>query len=223
ELTLNDNALEILPPELGRLQNLKKLHLYGNNLHSLPDTLSQLKNLQVIELTRNKFTHIPRWIFFMPYLKTLYLERNPIKEIDFGDFRGINEEPYPSFNGGIYVDGSVKVYIDLPSWDPPPRPPTLPPPTRPSSHFPMVVKLYDRYSHDREYGPARVKLRPIERYFGDLLAGNLSESYYPRVISDTTGEMKKNLLEQLPHDHVLIDPLRKALERELKNSLSLQL
>ena len=47
--------------------------------------------------------------------------------------------------------------------------------------------------------------------------------YYDVVVEETTGAMKKSLLAQLPHDHALVEPLRKALIVELKNLLPLQL
>ncbi|MHA1520648.1 MAG: hypothetical protein ACTSRK_10745 [Promethearchaeota archaeon] len=67
------------------------------------------------------------------------------------------------------------------------------------------------------------KPRPIERYFPLLLAGDLSDRYYNRILKETTVEIRKWLLDRLPPDHKLIELIQESLETKLKNSLSLQL
>ena len=77
-LTLTDNAIEHLPPELGQRPALQKLMLAGNRLSSLPDSLAGAQRLELIRLSANRFTRLPGWLAELPALAWLALSGNPL-------------------------------------------------------------------------------------------------------------------------------------------------
>ena len=52
-LSLNNNQLSSLPPEISQLSNLTELYLNHNQLSSLPPEISQLSNLVELYLNNN--------------------------------------------------------------------------------------------------------------------------------------------------------------------------
>ena len=44
-LDLSSKKLKCLPPEIGKLQNLRTLYLHSNQLSSLPPEIGKLKNI----------------------------------------------------------------------------------------------------------------------------------------------------------------------------------
>lgn len=77
-LTLTDNALSNLPPELGERPALQKLMLAGNRLEALPDSLLQLSQLELLRLSANRLTQVPPWLSSLPRLAWLALSGNPL-------------------------------------------------------------------------------------------------------------------------------------------------
>lgn len=76
-LTLTNNSLEVLPPEIGRLPSLRKLLLAGNLLKSLPETLAGNRSLELVRLSANRFESFPTWLFELPALAWIALAGNP--------------------------------------------------------------------------------------------------------------------------------------------------
>ena len=85
--TLDLAGLEIdeLPPEIGKLTNLKTLVLglwdekrgsRGNNLKTLPDEIGQLTELRSLFLGHNQFVELPEVISELRKLRSLYLSHN---------------------------------------------------------------------------------------------------------------------------------------------------
>ena len=90
ELDLSGNALEGLPSEIGRLQNLEKLILgkwvrgeegKENRLTAIPQEIFQLTNLKELHIPYNKITVIPDAIAQLADLTTLNLSHNQISAI----------------------------------------------------------------------------------------------------------------------------------------------
>lgn len=79
-LTLTDNAIEALPPSLGRYAGLQKLMLAGNCLQHLPDSLAGLPNLELLRLSANRLTSLPPWLTELPRLAWLAWAGNPFDQ-----------------------------------------------------------------------------------------------------------------------------------------------
>jgi hypothetical protein len=67
-LTLTDNHLTSLPPELGELPGLQKVLLTGNQLTELPRTLVRSQSLQLLRLAANHLTEMPIELADLPHL-----------------------------------------------------------------------------------------------------------------------------------------------------------
>lgn len=76
-LTLTDNQIEQLPPEIGTLNKLQKLMLAGNRLRSLPDEMAACQNLELIRLSANQLSSLPTWLLNLPRLAWLAYAGNP--------------------------------------------------------------------------------------------------------------------------------------------------
>lgn len=77
-LTLTDNAIDQLPPELGQRPALQKLMLAGNRLSALPDSLAGAQRLELIRLAANRLERLPGWLTELPALAWLALSGNPL-------------------------------------------------------------------------------------------------------------------------------------------------
>ena len=73
ELRLWNRSLESLPPEVGRLTNLRRLDLGGNRLTSLPPEVGRLTNLQELDLGGNRLTSLPPEVGRLTNLRRLLL------------------------------------------------------------------------------------------------------------------------------------------------------
>jgi hypothetical protein len=76
-LTLTDNQLEALPPEIGDCSDLQKLMLSGNALRDLPKTLSNCHKLELLRIAANRFEQFPEWLLLLPRLSWLAYAGNP--------------------------------------------------------------------------------------------------------------------------------------------------
>ncbi|TXT37537.1 MAG: serine/threonine protein kinase [Comamonadaceae bacterium] len=77
-LILTDNAVSLLPPELGQRPALHKLMLAGNQLRELPASLANAQRLELIRLAANQLTQLPGWLTELPRLSWLALAGNPL-------------------------------------------------------------------------------------------------------------------------------------------------
>ena len=87
ELDLSGNNLTVLPPEIAKLTQLKKLILgkywfddeggymdtLGNNLSALPPEIGQLKHLEELQVVANQLNSLPPEIDQLVNLETLDL------------------------------------------------------------------------------------------------------------------------------------------------------
>ncbi|MGF2034754.1 MAG: COR domain-containing protein [Nostoc sp. CmiVER01] len=81
ELSLSNNQLSSLPPEISQLSNLKRLYLENNNLSSLPPEISQLSNLKRLSLHKNQLSSLPPEISQLSNLTELSLENNQLSNL----------------------------------------------------------------------------------------------------------------------------------------------
>ncbi|QTN27970.1 protein kinase [Rhodoferax sp. AJA081-3] len=77
-LTLTDNAITQLTPEVGQRPAMQKLMLAGNRLCDVPAGLADAHNLELLRLSANQFTQLPGWLTELPRLAWLALAGNPL-------------------------------------------------------------------------------------------------------------------------------------------------
>ena len=93
-LTLTDNALTSLPPQLGDRPALQKLMLAGNQLAALPDSLAGAQRLELIRLSANRLSAVPGWLTELPSLAWLALSGNPLGwGVELGYKSGVPGDP----------------------------------------------------------------------------------------------------------------------------------
>ena len=81
ELFLYSEGLLHVPPRIGALTQLQRLHLGANQLTVLPEATLQLKSLQLLGLGRNHFSTFPEILCFLPSLQELLLFDNLLTEV----------------------------------------------------------------------------------------------------------------------------------------------
>ncbi|ELV7509442.1 leucine-rich repeat-containing protein kinase family protein [Aeromonas sp. s11] len=79
-LILTDNAIELLPDELGQCDALQKLMLAGNCLRELPASLANCRNLELLRIAANRIERFPEWLLSLPRLSWLAYSGNPFSE-----------------------------------------------------------------------------------------------------------------------------------------------
>lgn len=80
-LTLTDNAIEVLPDELGKCSELQKLMLAGNYLSQLPASLADCRQLELVRIAANRFTALPDCLLSLPRLSWIAYAGNPFTEV----------------------------------------------------------------------------------------------------------------------------------------------
>ena len=78
-LVMSNCQLTGLPESIGRLSNLKELHLANNRLTSLPESIGNLSNLTKLYLRDNQLISLPECIGNLSKLAELYLGNNKLK------------------------------------------------------------------------------------------------------------------------------------------------
>jgi acetyl esterase/lipase len=78
-LDLSAKKLAVLPPEIGKLKSLRRLHLSGNQLSFVPRELAELSCLEELQLDRNCLISLPSEIGQLGRLKILHLDNNRIE------------------------------------------------------------------------------------------------------------------------------------------------
>ena len=76
KLSLSDQQLKSLSPEIGKLKNLQVLNLSNCGLKALPEEIRELRHLQMLSLYGNKLKFIPYEFRELSKLEVLYLGRN---------------------------------------------------------------------------------------------------------------------------------------------------
>jgi hypothetical protein len=77
-----NNRIKELPPEIGQLSNLQTLDLSWNfNLTKLPQEIGQLSKLRILDLSINRIEELPPEIGYLTNLQELDLNSNPIAKL----------------------------------------------------------------------------------------------------------------------------------------------
>jgi internalin A len=81
QLDLYRGGFQIVPPEIGSLTALKRIHLERNEITHLPESIGNLINLEYLELHTNQITHLPESIGNLINLEYLELHTNQITHL----------------------------------------------------------------------------------------------------------------------------------------------
>ncbi|WPP49857.1 COR domain-containing protein [Catalinimonas niigatensis] len=71
------NKIKVVPDDISKLKNLKRLNLSNNQLEFISENLSNLNKLSYLNLCNNNLTDISEKIANMSSLSEIYLEENP--------------------------------------------------------------------------------------------------------------------------------------------------
>ncbi len=93
KLILYSNALRMLPPEIATLQKLEILDLYDNHLRDLPLALASLQTLTRLDVGKNRLRNLPAPVTALVKLEKLYLYSNRIKKLspDIANLKNLKE------------------------------------------------------------------------------------------------------------------------------------
>ena len=80
-LDLNNNQLENMPAEIGKLVNLQYLDLNNNQLENMPAEIGKFVNLKILYLEDNQLMIMLAEIGKLVNLKILYLEDNQLSSL----------------------------------------------------------------------------------------------------------------------------------------------
>lgn len=83
-LDLSLQKLKSLPPEIGKLKNLRVLNISFNHFTSLPETIGELENLEVLDISGNyALNRLPSSLARLKKLREIYVidHRFPPSEI----------------------------------------------------------------------------------------------------------------------------------------------
>ena len=80
-LMLDTNEIETLPPEIGLLSNLERISLSNNKLAVLPDGFGDLKSLRSLHMANNQFVLFPTCLCKITALEFLDMCDNQLVEI----------------------------------------------------------------------------------------------------------------------------------------------
>jgi hypothetical protein len=76
-LNLNDRNIDIIPYQIGTLQNLERLYIYNTKIKTIPVELCNL-NLQELSLSRNKLTSLPSELGNLKNLEWIWIYSNQL-------------------------------------------------------------------------------------------------------------------------------------------------
>jgi len=93
-----DLQLEVFPPEITELTELKYLSVEGHKIPDLPASIGNLRYLEILKLRENAISTIPRTIGMLQELEELDLSKNQITAIpeEIGQLRSIRQLQFGS-------------------------------------------------------------------------------------------------------------------------------
>jgi TonB family protein len=78
KVILQNNKLQTISPEIGKLTGLTELYLSNNLINALPVSLANLQSLRLIALANNKLTEFPSVLFALSKLEVIHVGGNQI-------------------------------------------------------------------------------------------------------------------------------------------------
>ncbi|CAN4102189.1 unnamed protein product [Withania somnifera] len=88
QLHIAHNELTGLPSEIGLLTGLEVLKVNNNRIHSIPETIGGCASLIEVDLSSNLLVELPETIGKLKDLKALYLRNNGLKSLPSSIFEG---------------------------------------------------------------------------------------------------------------------------------------
>uniref|UniRef100_A0A6U4WLV8 Disease resistance R13L4/SHOC-2-like LRR domain-containing protein n=1 Tax=Hemiselmis andersenii TaxID=464988 RepID=A0A6U4WLV8_HEMAN len=100
KLSINQNIVNNVPPEIGEMKRLKVLCCYDNRITSVPDTMHQMSSLTQLSIYNNALTSLPETFCQIPQLQVAYLSNNRIAKLPdgIGQLTSLR---------GLYIDGNL--------------------------------------------------------------------------------------------------------------------
>ncbi|MCA9329863.1 leucine-rich repeat domain-containing protein [Candidatus Saccharibacteria bacterium] len=92
-LSISNNKITTVPPEIGQLKKLKVLRLGCNKICTLPSEIGQLTELQILSIHSNKITRLPDEICNLVNLTTLECSHNGLTSLpdNIGNLTNLKE------------------------------------------------------------------------------------------------------------------------------------
>ena len=81
KLDLSSCSIEVLPPQVFELRNLKHINLANNQLKNLPKDIQKLTNLENLDISNNQLDRIPTTLLDLSNLKNIRYQNNPLSKI----------------------------------------------------------------------------------------------------------------------------------------------
>jgi len=103
-LSLRNDSLDFIKPEIGQLINLESLFLDKNQLQVLPESISNLIKLKCMDISCNRFSDFPAVVTRLDSLAELNIALNTISELPDEITKLTNLIP-----GAIHFDGEVSI------------------------------------------------------------------------------------------------------------------
>jgi len=75
-MSLEGNAIQVLPEPIFDVVSLHSLNLRNNELVDIPESIERLVNLETLDLRDNKLRQLPKQIFALPKLKQVLMSGN---------------------------------------------------------------------------------------------------------------------------------------------------
>ena len=82
QLSIINNSVESISPDISKMTALKRLDLSGNKLKTLPAEIGDLENLQTLRLSKNPLESIPAEIANCKNLSTLVIKGTNLTDAD---------------------------------------------------------------------------------------------------------------------------------------------
>jgi Leucine-rich repeat (LRR) protein len=100
-LKIEHTDLTTLPPEIGKLKQLKALYIWHNPINELPPEISHLTNLEELNVNDNRLTTLPPEICLLKNLRSLDISGNRITRLPPGFSQLSNLENLQTFGNPL--------------------------------------------------------------------------------------------------------------------------
>ncbi|CAN4102187.1 unnamed protein product [Withania somnifera] len=114
QLHIAHNELTGLPSEIGLLTGLEVLKVNNNRIHSIPETIGGCASLIEVDLSSNLLVELPETIGKLKDLKALYLRNNGLKSLPSSIFEGCCQLSTLDIHG---TEITIDVICQIEGWE----------------------------------------------------------------------------------------------------------